>query len=107
MTKLINEAATPTDADHALTVEPHTGEGANKSRKTKSPRKVTRKFALTETESERLVQVRKTCAEAGIVVSKQKLLRAAISLLAAQPPARLALQQQALAPVKGKKARKD
>lgn len=107
MTKLSNEASTPPDADHEMTIEPHSGGGAKKSRKAKSPKKVTRKLALTEAESERLVQLRKTCAEAGIVVSKQKLLRAAISLLAAQPLASLALQQQALAPVKGKKARKN
>lgn len=107
MTKLSNAASAPIDVDHAFTVEPHTGSGAKKSRKAKSIKKVTRKLALTEAESELLVQVRRTCAEAGIVVSRQKLLRAAISLLAAQPLASLALQQQALPPVKGKKARKN
>jgi hypothetical protein len=85
MTKLSNEAPAPTDADHAFTVEPHTGGGARKSRKAKKLKKVTRKLALTQAESERLVQVRKTCADAGLVVSKQQLLRAAIGLLTAQP----------------------
>jgi hypothetical protein len=99
MTKLSNEASVPQGADHEFTVEAHTG-------RAKKSKKVTRKLALTEAEIERLAQLRQTCAAAGIVVSKQQLLRAAISLLAAQPPASLALQQQALAPVKGKKAGK-
>lgn len=103
MSKLSNEASAAEDAGHELTVEPHAG---SVKKSTKAPKKVTRKLALTEAESQRLAQIRQACAEAGIAVSKQKLLRAAISLLAAQPLASLALQQQALAPVKGKKPRK-
>jgi hypothetical protein len=78
--------------------------GATKKReKTKALKVIKRKAALTATEKQRLAQIRKACGEAGILVSTDQLLRVAISLLSAQPPASLAKEWEALAPVKKRK----
>jgi hypothetical protein len=107
MNKLRNEPTTGApEIEPSMAVEPHAGPSARKSKKDKAPKPVTRKLALTAAEQQRLEQIRLSCGVAGGGVSQDQLLRAALYLLAEHSPEDLAHAWKALAPVKGKKARK-
>jgi len=91
-------------ADELSSAAPTAASGAGK--KSRGPTQTTREVALTPAEMEVLQHIKQACADAGLAVSRNDVLRGAISLLAAQTPEAVMQQWLALQPVKRKKSRK-
>jgi hypothetical protein len=97
------ETSTAAGADEAdITVEPHAPARKKKPAARKASKSTTRTLALTAAEFERLAEIKRACAAAGVTVRKTDLIRVALMLLAGAPVELLAQARDALPAVKRK-----